>query len=45
MKEFRLSEMEYQTMIIVGQTMLASLLVTVGIMFCFFREAEKEKQE
>ena len=32
-------------MIIVAQTMAASLLITVGIMYCFFDEAKKEKQD
>ena len=37
--------MEYQTMIIVAQTILASIVVTAGIMYCFVQEAEKEKKE
>ena len=37
--------MEYQTVIIVAQTILASIVVTAGIMYCFFQEAEKEKKD
>ena len=37
--------MEYETMIIVAQTILASIIVTAGIMYCFVQEAEKEKKE
>ena len=37
--------MEYETMIIVAQTILASIIVTAGIMYFFVTEAEKEKKE
>ena len=37
--------MEYQTVIIVAQTILASIVVTAGIMYCFVQEAEKEKKD
>jgi len=37
--------MEYETAIIVGQTILVSLVVTVGIMFCCFTEEEKLKKD
>jgi hypothetical protein len=37
--------MEYDQMVIVGYTIVASLVVTVGIMWCFFEEGEKLKKE
>ena len=37
--------MEYQTMIILAQTVIGCLFLTVGIMYCFFDEAKKEKQD
>ena len=38
-------KMEYETMIILAQTILAAMVVTAGIMYCFVQEAEKEKKE
>ena len=32
--------MEYQTMLIVGQTVVVCIIATVAIMWCFFEEAE-----
>ena len=32
-------------MIILGQTVVACLFVTVGIMWCFFEEEEKQKKD
>ena len=37
--------MEYQTMIIVGQTVVVCIIATVAIMWCFFEEGKKEKQD
>ena len=37
--------MEYQTMIILAQTVVGCMFLTAGIMYCFFDEAKKEKQE
>ena len=37
--------MEYQTMVILAQTVVGCIFVTIGIMYCFFEEAEKEKQD
>jgi len=37
--------MEWDTIVIVAQTVGAAMLVTVAIMWCFFEEAEKVKKE
>jgi len=37
--------MEWETIVILVQTVLVCLAVTVGIMWCFFEEAEKVKKD
>ena len=38
--------MEWGTVVILGQTVVGCMLVTAGIMWCFFEEAaKKEKQD
>jgi len=32
--------MEFETAVIIGQTVLLALAMTVGIMYCFFSEEE-----
>ena len=44
-QQWQQDKMEYETMIIVAQTILASIIVTAGIMYFFVNEAEKEKKE
>ena len=37
--------MEYQTMIILAETVVVCMIATAGIMWCFFEEEKKEKQD
>jgi len=42
---FAFLKMDYDTIVIIGQTVLLSIAITVGIMYCFFEEGEKLKKE
>ena len=37
--------MEWETIVILAQTVAVAMIVTVGIMWCFFEEAEKVKKD
>jgi len=37
--------MEWETIVILAQTVFVCMIVTAGIMYCFFEEAEKIKKD